>query len=616
MAIESSAAGFDIRQTAKPRLAELILGHFSRLNGEGAGSIAASEIEKLLEKPPQSELGDYAFPCFRFAKAMGKSPGDLAAALAAALSGEAEADALVKPNAILIESAAAAGPFVNIRVRIEALAGPALGLLSTGGSGIMAKHLQGERDRAAGIPAGRVMIEYSQPNTHKEFHIGHARNVCLGNALIRIMRYCGADVIPVNYIGDEGTHIAKCIFQLEKDGIDVKGIKPDVSLLGAAYAKADAFLQEAPPAELEAAQKRISAILSGIESKTGRYHEMWLETRAWSMADFHRIYAVLDAHFDHYFYESEMSEESQAIVDEYLAKEVFVQSEGAIGIDLSDCKLGFLVLRKRDGNTLYATKDLVLHRRKFDDFKVEQSVVVVAEEQKHHFQQVFKTLERMGFRQAPRCQHLSYGMVVRPEGKMSSRKGNSVTFDGLLSQIEGGVAAVMEKNRAAWGEERFAGTVRRLAIGALKYGMLQADPTLRIVFDLESWLSFEGNTGPYLMYAYARTRSILRKAEEAGVQPVMDLAVHGRSQAERDLIRYMHDFDETVVQAAMMRRPSLVCHHLYNLCKTFGKFYVETPILKDADAQARAARVFLLACFSAQLQAGLRLLGIDPPEEM
>jgi arginyl-tRNA synthetase len=584
----------------KAKMANVVTNY---LNGEGASldgwqPLQSADVVQLWERPPQSEMGDYAMPCFRFAKALRKSPPAVAHDLAKHLTSSLSAD---------IEGAQAQGAFLNVFVNFADLAAQGLPFAFE------------QRMKAAALPQGfyrKVMVEYSQPNTHKEFHIGHARNVCLGDSLVRMMKFCGFEVTPVNYIGDEGTHIAKCLFQLERDGLEVGKMPADVAALGKAYAKADTYLAEANPQDVEAAKQKISEILSGIEAKKGTYFESWKATREWSMKDFRRIYGILHAEFTHYFFESELSEESQQIVDEFLAKGIFTESEGAIGIDLSEHKLGFLILRKRDGNTLYATKDLALHRRKFEKFGIEHSVVVVADEQKHHFQQVFKTLELMGFPQAKQCYHLSYGMVVRPEGKMSSRKGNSVLFDELLSQIEDGVAKVMEESKGKWSEEVFAKTVRQLALGALKYGMIQADPQHRIVFDLEAWLSFDGNTGPYLMYTYARSRSILRRAEEQGMRPVLDATLYGKLQVERDLVRGICDFSEHVLQAATHHRPSILGQYLYNLCKVFNKFYIEVPIMKDEQAQRRAARLYLLTSFAHTLHLGLGLLGMEPPEEM
>ncbi len=600
----------------KMQLAD-IMGEALRTLAQSKGldaSFSQAELEKALEAPPQSEMGDYAFVCFRFAKPLATNPVELAKSLAEVLSQPAFIGVVVARMQLpfnFIDAANASGPFLNIRVRYDFFSQD---ILEKFYHQSWDQHWQGKSP--VGSQAKKIMVEYSQPNTHKEFHIGHARNVCLGDALIRLMRYGGDEVLAVNYIGDEGTHIAKCLFQLEQDYPDFLNIPPQVSLLGKSYAKADQFLADAADADKATAQEKISEILSGIESKSGKYFEMWKITRQWSLDEFYRIYDLFNVHFDHYFFESEVSEESQEIVDEFLKKGIFIESEGAIGIDLSAVKLGFLILRKRDGNTLYATKDLALHRRKFEEFGVDESVVVTAEEQKYHFQQVFKTLDLMGFKQAAQCYHLSYGMVVRPEGKMSSRKGNSVTFDELLAQMEQGVREVMQKNRDKWTEPQFEAAVHKLAMGAMKYGMIQADPNLRIVFDLESWLSFEGNSGPYLMYAYARTQSMLRKAADLGIEAKAKTRLYGESQTERDLVRYMHDFDEIITHAVALRKPSVLCHHLYSMCKTFGKFYVETPILKDENTENRAARVYLLQCFANVLRKGLELLGIEALEEM
>ncbi len=570
---------------------------------------SALEIAKWMERPPETQLGDYALPCFRFVKSLKRKPDEVARDL-----GD-----LIGSKSSWIAAANASGPFLNISVNQPRLMA---WLLPSAASGKIFQSMSQNQITAN----SRVMIEYSQPNTHKEFHVGHVRNICLGSSLVNLFRHCGYPVIAANYIGDEGTHIAKCLWHIKRAGAMVPAMKKG-EWLGEMYVEATRALEAEAVVSPEAKAKidgEISAILRGIESKNGPDYDLWRETRQWSLDDFNDVYDWFHIKFDRVFFESEVSEESQEIVEEYLKSGAFVESEGAIGADLKEFKLGFMIVRKRDGNTLYATKDLALARRKFDEFKIDRSVYVVASEQNHHFKQVFKTLDLMGFKQAKQCFHLSYGMVVLPDGKMSSRAGNTVTFKMLREEMTSALNEILAKYAGEWSAAEIATTAKRLCEGAVKYGMLCSDPAKDVVFDMENWLSFEGNTGPYLMYSYTRTQSILRKAAEAGVtldwahETVLQdaYAMHGVADSERELARWIQDFNHAVAASCENYRPSTLANHLFYLCKAFNRFYSDVSVLKTADEALRQARLGMVAAFGATLKEGLALLGITPPDRM
>jgi arginyl-tRNA synthetase len=588
----------------KTYLATTILSHLKRINEAALQEFSVADLFALIEKPPQDDMGDFALPCFRFAKALRVGPPKIASQLAEMLQNDQSGwvDKVVTLNA-----------FCNIFINKNKMA-----------EAIIPSVLSGRAFIEAIAPAksrARVMIEYSQPNTHKDFHVGHIRNVCLGSSLVKMFRYCGYNVIAVNYFGDEGTHIAKCLWMMKRLGARPGPDDDKGAWLGAVYVKATEALSSASATEATAFEQEISQVLAGIESKRGEWFDLWKETRLWSLNAYKDIYDWFGAEFDRDFYESEVSEESQSIVSEYLAKGVFKEDDGAVGVDLSDHKLGFMLVRKRDGNTLYATKDLALARRKFDEFKIDRSIYVVGNEQNHHFRQVFKTLELMGFPQAAKCFHLSYGMVVGPEGKMSSRAGNTIPFMRLKDSVLTELYQILEKYKGEWPEDEIHETAKRLCIGALKYGMLQADPAREIVFNLKDWLSFEGNTGPYLMYSYARTMSILRKAEQAGFIPWTSADAQQErfalsATSEVELLRSIYDFNSIVQDATEHCRPSQLCTHLFYMCKGFNRFYSEVPILKSEEQTLVRMRLSLISAFALTLKQGLTLLGITPPERM
>lgn len=559
---------------------------------------------KTLEQPPEKALGDYALPCFRFAKAIKKNPNEVATELKRILDEEKNP---------WVESVVLKGAFLNIFTNQKEVA---LNIVPTlvNGSGFNILKSNPDHNKT------KVMIEFSQPNTHKEFHVGHGRNVCLGDSICRIFTYNGYKVIGANYIGDEGTHIAKCLWGVEhyagSDKVEDQINKAE--WLGQRYVEANNKIKDAADnVELTAQyHAEVGAILKAIESKTGKYYETWKVTRQYCLDDFNRIYKWLDVKFDHFFYESEVSEDSQAIVDEYMKKGLFVVDEGAVGFDMTDKKLGFFMARKSNGTTPYITKDLALAKVKFNDFDIDRSIYVVGSEQNFHFKQLFYALEKMGFPQASQCYHLSYGMVVRPDGKMSSRAGNSFTFFQLIDLVIAEINTYLEKYSTEWTKEQREDTAHKLAVGAIKYGMLQADPNKEIVFDPKEWVSFEGNSGPYLMYSYARTQSILRRANEQGLKGSLthlDLLTH---ESERDLMRHLYDFNKVTITACDNYRPSTIANHLFFTCKAYNRFYTEVSVMKAETEELRAARLSLLQAFADTLKTGLYLLGITPPEKM
>ncbi|MGE0172830.1 MAG: arginine--tRNA ligase [Oligoflexales bacterium] len=580
----------------KEEIAGFILGSLQEMGI--TEQLEATNIVALLEQPKDTSHGDIALPCFIIAKLAKKSPMDLSALLSAKCnSGQLH----------WVKQSTATGPFLNFALKPEALAQYLI-------PQILEKKLFGSLVQ---IPKRekRVMIEYSQPNTHKDFHVGHMRNVALGDSLVRLYRYCGYDVTAANYIGDEGAHVAKCLWYLTKFNKKAPA-QGRGSWLGDMYMESSNLLEDASPSDLPSYQEEIAGVLKEIEKKSGRFYDLWLETKSWSMDIFYEIYDWLGSKFDHYFFESEVSEESQEIVDEYLSKGVFIESDGAIGMDLKAYKAGFAIFRKRDGNTLYATKDLALARRKFRDFKIDKSIYVVASEQNLHFKQVFKALELMGFPQATNCYHLSYALVMLEEGKMSSRKGNVVTFYKLKQSLEDELQKQLEKYKDSWSAEEIADVRRKLCVGAIKFGMIFSDPNKEIIFKIQDWLSFDGCTGPYLMYSYARSQSILSKGKENDWTPALKNLEALKEQEEADLLKQMYTFNDVVWQACQNNKPSVLAHYLFDLCKSFNRLHKNVPILKAETDDLRSARLALIQAFGSLLFQGISLLGFEPPKRM
>lgn len=587
---------------AKISLANSLYKALKQIEANLPVELSPLDFFKSMEQPPEKELGDYALPCFRFAKIIKKNPNEIAAQIKNILD--------VEKN-IWINHIVLKGAFLNIFTNQTEVAKTLLPQLLNGhGFNILKSNLEHNKTK--------VMIEFSQPNTHKEFHVGHGRNVCLGDSICRLFTYNGYQVIAANYIGDEGTHIAKCLWGIDHypHPLEIEKTENKAEWLGQRYVEANNKLIEASENDKAQINSEISKILKEIENKSGKYFETWKKTRQYCLDDFNKIYKWLDIHFDHFFYESEVSEASQTIVQEYIEKGLFKEDQGAIGFDMQDKKLGFFMARKSDGTTLYITKDLALAKVKFNDFDIDRSIYVVGNEQNFHFKQLFYALEKMGFPQAEKCYHLSYGMVVRPDGKMSSRAGNSFTFLQLIHLVMAEINTYLEKYETKWTVEEKNDIAHKLAVGAIKYGMLQADPHKEIIFDPKEWVSFEGNSGPYLMYSYARTQSILEKSFELGLTNSfehLDLLTH---DSERDLMRHLYDFNQVAINACENYRPSTLANHLFFTCKAYNRFYTEVSVLKAENKDLRSARLSLLQGFSETLKTGLYLLGITPPSKM
>ena len=571
----------------------------------------STQIAERVGQPPDPAMGDYAFPCFTLAKALRKAPPLIAQELAAQLSADLEALPLVR-------SVEAAGAYLNFRVALDSMAGS-----------VIPDILQGQYFAAAKVPQPqRVMVEYSQPNTHKAFHVGHMRNVALGDALVRIMEYAGHTVVAANYIGDVGTHIARCLwfYQNHRAELGDEAEPPPPGhpeargeWLGMLYTAAVQRIENAPEDLKIHYTREVSGVLQELESGQGALYDLWRDTREWSMEAFNTVYGWLKARFDHVFYESDVEEAGRAIVNEGLERGVFVRSQGAVGIDLDADGLGFMLVLKGDGTTLYATKDLALAQRKFDQFEIDRSIYVVGAEQTLHFRQVFKALEHLGYEQAAQCHHLAYGLVTLPDGKMSSRMGNTIPFSQLRDEMgEYIMRNYLDAHRGEWSTEEIEETARRIAVAAIRYGMVKQDAGRPIVFAMEDWLVSEGDTGTYLCYAYTRIQSILRQVREArGLEPdaTADPALLTHEN-ERVLIRALYDFNGVVLRAAENMRPNLVANALFQLSKDFSRAYATCSVMHaDNDDQARA-RLALFAATGELLKHGLALIGIEPPERM
>mgnify|MGYP001568262535 CR=1 FL=1 len=589
-----------------------------------------SEIEKILRQavvggviqltaPPNPDMGDWSFACFDLAKKNGKNPVETAKELAnlichpeRAPQGRVEGSLRNKvfkdssPVARndkmaggLIEQVQAAGPYVNFFFNAGAAAELVLGQI---------KKQKNKFGASSAKKSEKILIEYPSNNTHKEVHVGHLRNICIGNALVKLYEMAGAKVVPINYINDFGAHVAKCLWGLNNLPAGKKPPVDKQKWLGQVYAEASKFLAEHPEKKEE-----IKEYLRQLESKDKKIWKLFLTTRQWSLDGFAKIFKELGVKHQTTFFEKDVKDIGQKMVDELLRRKIAQIGEGgAIIVDLKKFGLDIGLLRKSDGAGLYLTSDLGLAKVKAKKFpKVTQSVNLTGTEQNFYFKQLFKIMELSGFKY--QMTHVSYELVSLPEGKMSSRLGNVILYEDLRDEAVALAESETKKRHADWGAAKIRSTAFALALGALKFSMIKVGPKQTISFSIKEALSFDGFTGPYLQYSVARMNSILEKTgAKSGGKNLTIL----QSGAEKQLVLKLANFAEAAAESAMKNDPSQLSKYLYELARLFSDFYERCPVLKAENKELRNARLELVKAVKSVMESGLRILGIPVVKEM
>jgi len=563
---------------------------------KGMGITTSMEAEyALLGAPPNLKMGHYAYPCFGLAKQLRKAPPLIARELIGHL-----------PKSNLVAAAKVVGPYLNFFINPQemgALVGDTI--------------LSGEFfKKTLTKDTLRTMVEYSQPNTHKELHVGHMRNLALGDALIRMHEYCGFDIVSSTFPGDVGTHVAKCLWYMKYHNTEAAPETEKGAWLGRMYAKGNLKLDaEKDTPQNETNRQQLSAILTQLEEEKGEFYELWKETREWSIALMKQVYDWAGVTFDKWYWESEVDVPSVNFIKSLYEKGALTESRGAIGMDLSEDKLGFCVLLKSDGHGLYATKDVELARRKFEDYSIEKSIYIVDKRQAHHFAQVFKVLEKIGFEQAKDCFHLKYDYVDLPDGAMSSRKGNVVPIMALIRQMEHMVKTeYLAKYEGDWSQEEIELVAKQIAAGAIKYGMIRIAPSRKIVFQMKEWLSLNGESGPYIQYTGARINSLLNKAGSLDDSTID----WGLLKAPQEIAVLLHlaNFNNVMVAETLGYRTNGICSYLYDLAKAYNSFYGALSVLKAESEALKNARLALSKAVVETLKVGLGTLNIQVPKRM
>ena len=463
------------------------------------------------------------------------------------------------------------------------------------------------------------MVEFSQPNTHKAFHVGHLRSAILGDVLARILDFSGYDVVRANYPGDMGLHVIKWLWNYIKYHMGERPEKDYTKWMGALYAEASKRLEENPELESE-----VRELYARWDKRDPEVVKLWQETRQWSLEGFKEIYDLLDIKFDRYYFNSMFEDSGREIVDE-LIKSGIAEDErpngGAVVVKIDE-KLGlknekfrvFVVLRS-DNTALYATEDLGLARQKFTDYpNLDRSIYVVDVRQSLHFQQLFKTLELAGYPWASKCQHAAYELVNLPGNVvMASRDGTVVLLEDLIDEATERALQVVREKNPDLSEEQKLNVAKAVGIGAIKYPMLSRESTKVVTFDWESALDFNGQAAPYIQYAYVRANSILRKA--GGTLPNSIRPEYELSEAEVGLVDLISRIPNEVQKAARDLKPLVITSLAFELAQAFNDFYGQCPVIQ-AEEPVRNMRLRLVAAARQAIANCLALLGITAPQAM
>jgi arginyl-tRNA synthetase len=480
--------------------------------------------------------------------------------------------------------------------------------------------IEQEKDFGRGESKGeKVMVEFSQPNTHKAMHVGHLRTMMLGDAISNILEFAGYDVVRANYLGDYGKDVVKWIWNYKKRHQGEKRPDKDVTRwMGDLYAEATQKLEEDPDGE-----KEIIDLFSRWEARDPEVYGLWEETRQWSLDGFNEIYDILDIRFDRAYCESEMEPLSKPIVEDLIKRGIAIdeRSEGGTVIVKLDELLGLeeetyrvLVLLRSDSTSLYGAWDLALAQKKFEDFDLDKSVYVVDVRQSLHFKQVFKTLELAGWDKVDKVYHLPYEVVNLPGNvTMSSREGTVVLLENLIREAIQRAIEVGEERNPDLDEETRQVVAKAVAIGAIKFPLLARENTKIATFDWETALDFTGHSAPYIQYAFVRANSLLKKLE--GSLPSNLEPTHEMDQREVKLIEMVSRWPDVVQKSAEEYKTLSITNYAFELAKSFNEFYNHCPVLK-AEPETRAVRLRLVAASREAIRNALTILGIAVPDVM
>lgn len=557
-----------------------------------AGKLAAylnldeDMINKLVEVPPKSDMGDFAFPCFQLSKTIKKSPNLIAID--------------IKENLGCIdgfEKIEALGPYINFFVSKGEFVKEVINKV------LEEKDDYGNSNDGAGK---NVILEYCSANIAKPFHVGHLFTTMLGNSLYKIFKFQGYNAIGINHLGDWGTQFGKLIYAYIHWGDEEALEKEPIKEMLRVYVKFHEEAEKNPCLDDEG--RRYFKLL---EDRNLIEMELWSKFKELSLKEFDRLFKLLNVSFDSFDGESFYTDKMDIVIRELEDKELLTESNGAKVVFLDEENMPPCIIKKADGATIYATRDLaaVFYRKKTYDFY--KNIYVVAKDQTLHFKQVFTTVKKMGYDWADDCIHVSFGLVRFPDKKLSTRKGNVVFLEDLLYEaISKTEEIINDKNPNLENKKEVA---KKVGIGAVVFTYLKNSRERDIVFDWNEMLSFEGETGPYVQYTYARGKSILRKLGEGTDEVNYSKLL---SNEEFELVKQLSKFNEVVKQALDKLQPSIITRYVIDISKAFNKFYTAINISNSHDEISRSSRLNLVKASLQVIKNGLSLIGLETVDEM
>lgn len=550
------------------------------------------EIMAMLEVPTDSKLGDYAFPCFRLAKIMRKSPALIAKDIAEKLD-----------DSSIFEKVESVNAYVNMFLNRKVFMSEVI------------KEVADKKDKFGSSDIGqnrRVIVEYSSPNIAKPFHIGHIRSTVIGHSIYKIYDFLGYDTVRINHLGDYGTQFGKMIVAYKRWGNEEDVKEAPIQTLLGYYVKFHEESEKDPSLEDEA-RETFTRLENGEEEEV----KLWQWFRDESLKEFNRVYDMLGIEFDSYAGESFYSDKMKSVIDKMREKDLLVESEGAHIVDLSDYNLSPAVIMKKDGSTLYITRDIAaaIYRKEHYDFY--KNIYVVASQQNLHFQQWIQILELMEFEWARDCIHVPFGLVSLEDGTMSTRHGRVVFLEDVLNKaVEQTKNIILEKNVNT---DNLDVTAKQVGIGAVVFNELSNNRIKDYVFSWDKVLNFDGETGPYVQYTHARAASVLRNAVDDfdfALENIDGLDMNYiSSDSAHELAKMIYTFPDIVLEAAEKYEPSIVTRHIVNVAQGFNRFYHNEHILVDDVAEKRA-KLLLVYAAKQTIKNGLHLLGMEVPERM
>ncbi len=547
------------------------------------------KVDIPLEIPPSSELGDFALPCFQLAKQLKKAPPIIAKDLALKLK---------KPS--FVEKIVCNGPYLNFFLKKTVLSEKTL----------LDIEYQKEKYGTSAEGKGKTaVLDYSSPNIGKLFHFGHLRSTVVGNSIGKLFSSQSYKIVRLNYLGDYGTQFGALIYAYLTWGDKKKMQKSPLKYLVELYVKFHNEAQKNPKLVEEA-----KAWFKKLEDGNTEAVKLWSKFRQESLDEFKRIYDVLGINFDSFDGEAHIAKQTDSAIALCEKKKITQISEGALVVPLKGFEIPFM-LRKNDGATTYAARDLAGIIYRMNTFKPAKLVYVVGREQCLHFQQLFAVAELLGYSK-DKFEHVDFGFYLSPEGgKMATRKGKPIYMEDVLNEtIELALKTINKKNPKLKNKEEVA---RMVAVGALFFGDLMNDRNKDIVFDVNRFLDFEGDTGPYLQYTYARASSIIRKAKENKLSVTTKVKFDAlKEPSEARLITLLSEYPLAVSDALKHYKPHIIAQYLLQLGRGFNEFYHSCPCMQETDKDKQKARLLLIDCTRTVIKNGLGLLGITAPDEM